>query len=496
MCTNRECLKFFCDTCPVCPAGSCNDANHDQDLCWNHHHPPWARSTGIHNRCSLEDEEFVRGVLYCESDPDRQKALHKEDQEALWFIAELGPEILAPDRQLASATKRHGILHATRRLNTILANGSQPGGSRRLRFPAVVSFVGETGAGKSTLIRAVIEESRTKAKKDDDQQPRIEMPVVQCSSAQSLTDPTSSGVHLYKDPGTIASSNPILFADCEGFNAGGTSAASFPQDLLTDPGIVAKFPITASSYLTSLDVEDLYAKSLYTFSDTVCFVINNAQTVGLGMARLLCWAVTGFSTAVHVVPQKTLILVLNAPRSEYGKEIMDEENLRGIFLGGSKRFWEDYPLLNDIRKKAFGDNPVTAEMLLRLCFSKISVFYIPNGNLSGAHPGDIRLQVRKLHAQIKDDVELIADIRHDTWTQYNEMDFTRLFYLALEHFATTNKVFNFFEASKSSSLDHRGLEDHILAIRKQFPGQSSPDRFPAIVASALVNKVLREDIAS
>lgn len=322
------------------------------------------------------------------------------------------------------------------------------------------------------------------------------MPVVQCSSAQSLTDPTSSGVHLYKDPETITSSNPILFADCEGFNAGGTSAASFPQDLLADQGIVVKLPITTSSYLTSLDIEDLYAKSLYTFSDTVCFVINNAQTVGLGMARLLCWAVTGFSMAVHAVPQKTLILILNAPRLEYGEDIMNEETLRGIFLGDNKRFWEDYPLLNDIRKKAFGDNPVTAEMLLRLCFSNISVFYIPNGNLAGAHPGDIRLQLRKLHAQIKDDVKLIADIRHDTWTQYNEIDFSRLFYLALEHFATTNKVFNFFEISKGSSLDHRGLEDHILAIRKHFPGSNCPDRFSAIVASALVNKVLREEIAS
>lgn len=498
MCGKLDCLQFFCATCPFCAAGRCGVAYHNQYRCWDNHAPEFADDYGSHIQCSLEDHEFVHEILHREADPKRQETLHKEDREALWFITELGEEIVVPDLQSPGTctTTRYGMLHATDRLNILLAKETSPGNPRRLRFPAVVSFIGETGAGKSTLIRALIKESAGGETKN--RQSQIEMPVSQ-SSTQSLTDPTSSGVHLYKDPGTFESLNPILFADCEGFNAGGTSAASFPKDLATDKHIVAKFPMTASSYITSAMVEDLYAKSLYTFSDTVCFVINNAQTVGQSMGRLLCWAVTGSGTAVHALSQKTLVLILNAPRSKCSEDVMDENVLRAIFLGDNVRFWEDYPMLNDIRNAAFRDAPVTAEKFLRLYFSTISVLYIPNGSLQGVHPGDIRLQLRKLQARIKDDIGNIARIRQDTWTQYNERDFTRLFYLAVEHFSSTNGVFNFFEAEKGSSLDHRDLKDHILAMRRQFGPVTAVDcgaRFPATVASALVNKVLREDIAS
>lgn len=497
MCNGQDCLQFFCNTCPVCPTGPCYDNDH-QRMCWDSHLPPWwADGVEAHRQCSLEDQKFVSEILYCESDPERQQTLHQEDRKALWFIAEPGEEAVDADFGAPGTIGRDGILHVTNRLNSILMKATPPGEARQLRFPTLVSFIGETGAGKSTLIRALIKESSGEMR---NQHLQFETPVVQTSSTHCLAHPTSSGVHLYKDPETFASSNPILFADCEGFNAGGTSAASFPQDLATDTNIVAKFPVTASPYTTPAEIEDLYAKSLYTFSDTICFVVKSAQTVANSMERLLLWAVKGSGTSVHMLPQKSLILILNAPRLKHNEDIMDEKALRAIFLDTQMMFWENDPVLRGISKTAFRDTPVTAEKFLHLYFSTINVLYIPDGSHPGVvHPGDIRLQLRKLHTQIRNDVRGIMNIRHSRWTQYNEWDFARLFYLALKHFATTTDVFDFSEASKSSSLDHRGLEDHILAMRRQFTSAAAENcraRFPPIVASALVSKVLREGAIS
>lgn len=38
--------------------------------------------------------------------------------------------------------------------------------------------------------------------------------------------PTSSDVHLYKDPETIDTDRPILFADCEGLSGGNNNPMS------------------------------------------------------------------------------------------------------------------------------------------------------------------------------------------------------------------------------------------------------------------------------
>lgn len=468
-------------------------------MCWDSHLPPsWAPKRDLHQQCSIEDHNFVREILQCEADPERQNTLHQEDRKAIWFIAEPGKEITTGDNQ-DGTVRRTGTLYVTGRLNNILAEKTLPDEHRRLRFPALVSFIGETGAGKSTLIRALIKESSNKVERTDGQKPEFETPVVQTSSPDNLTHPTSSGVHLYKDPRTAALSHPMLFADCEGFNAGGISAASFPKDLATDKNILAKFPMTASSYTTSTNIEDLYAMSLYTFSDCVCFVIRNGQTAAKSMERLLLWAVKGSGTAIHTLPQKSLILILNAPPSQHTEHFMDEKKLRDIFLDEHLTFWNDNPVLSNICRSAFRNTPVTAEKLVHLYFSTVNVLYIPDGSRTGVRPEDIRRQLRKLHTQITNDIKHIGNIRQRTFTQFNEKDFTRLFYRSVQHFATTDNVFNFFEATKSSSLDPRGLEDHILAMRRQFAattGANRQARFPAIVASALVNKVIREDIDS
>jgi len=168
-----------------------------------------------------------------------------------------------------------------------VAQGDSPVMPAR-RTPSLVSFVGQTGAGKSTLIKLLIQLKTPLGLVAP------QCPVVGVSGREV---PTSEDVHLYLDPSTFLSDAPTLYADCEGLDGGEREplATTFrsKRDLLeaeqTSDDDASSFRTryyskrelqwakSRTERTRHFAVSQFYPRLLFTFSDVVIFVHRNPR---------------------------------------------------------------------------------------------------------------------------------------------------------------------------------------------------------------------------
>lgn len=138
---------------------------------------------------SYVDYVFTRYLL--DTTPLRHdiKALHAEDALCTW--------IGVPYYQYG----RKPQIYVWPRLQRILEQG--PATSSR-RYPSLVSFIGDTGSGKSTLIRAMIQRIRP----SETELHSVPVPGLPDDDFRS----TSSDIHVYVDPNTRFTNSPTFYA--------------------------------------------------------------------------------------------------------------------------------------------------------------------------------------------------------------------------------------------------------------------------------------------
>lgn len=208
----------------------------------------------------------------------------------------------------------------------------------RKQFACIVSFFGDTGTGKSTIIQNLIRNLSVAE--------MFDVPVVGAASVSEMS--TSGGIHVYRDPGTFTDGRPIVYAgeyyinhithvltdggpDCEGLrgdaeplanhlavSSGNASAGSgrtshsaratvqghitrlanhvvpgaadqnapfealeemqIPVSSMSLPWATANERMATSTTSWATDVvEKIYPRFLYVFSDVVCYVTGNSK---------------------------------------------------------------------------------------------------------------------------------------------------------------------------------------------------------------------------
>ena len=151
-----------------------------------------------HEKTSPDLAKRIKSIIEPSISEHQQNQLHRADDDTTWFG-------VLPDavNQL--------LFHDFGRYEEFLSQSMfNPKSSQ---FPSLISFVGPTGAGKSTIVKGLIKLSGSGL-----EPLREQTPVVGLVQHQAV--PTSGEVHLYWDPSSLYTNRPLLYADCEGLGGG------------------------------------------------------------------------------------------------------------------------------------------------------------------------------------------------------------------------------------------------------------------------------------
>ncbi|KAL8762431.1 MAG: hypothetical protein Q9184_001559 [Pyrenodesmia sp. 2 TL-2023] len=424
------------------------------------HQPGKTGPDGLpHERTDKEIYERLQRILDPPESVSELSLLHQEDESTTWFGIEKGlngPPVF----------QDHG------RFAALMADTKQPNGG--MRYPQLVSFVGETGAGKSTLIKMLVSLKEHKLPMHADSP--FESPVV--GSMKHDKSPTSGDVHLYADPETAYTRLPMLYADCEGLQGGETEPAanklrqknkknlnqgrqrffkSQPREL-----IYAKSNSEARN--REWAVKRVYPRLLYTFSDVIVFVLRNSRTFeSSALTLLLDWASTSLESSINQPTIPHAIIVLNATNPGVDPDEWDILTATERLMQHVANAVYENPFFvryaEHWRKKGRRINNMMD--LVRCYYADISVVRIPEKGrymLTNA-------QIDKLHHKIVLHCDASFSAKDDAHMLSNVEELDAYLQAGFDHFTTKeDQPFNFVDVALRNNPIPRDFGDHILAM--------------------------------
>ncbi|KAF2441827.1 hypothetical protein P171DRAFT_418623 [Karstenula rhodostoma CBS 690.94] len=450
----------FCDeqkspiwNCSYCDTSFC-------DPCWDlqlPHRPGKKGPDGLpHEKANPTIVKRLKDILTPSQDHYEQHALHMEDEDTTWFG-------LDRDSQNRPVFQDYG------RYSAIMVESNN--GDYRSRYPQLVSFIGQTGAGKSTLIKMLIDQQERKSVTRDWGFPSP----VAGSLANGGSVPTSGDVHLYSDPKTHASGYPMLYADCEGLEGGENTPmaaqyrSSVPvphKEKKRDEHIPREHrkrnKITKPLHCTQRDIKwanspetlkrqyavtELYPRLLYTFSDVIVFVLRNPKVFESTVISLLInWASTSLEKSLNQPTLPHAIIVLNATDTKVNQGEWDPEYATSLLMSSVSGAIERDPDFRALKEhwSEQGKHIQTMKDLLECYYSSITVVRIPG---EGRYMM-IDDQIEKLHDEISRRCSESLNAKRRSRMLSNSETLNTYLQCAFDHFAQDlHQPFDFMDVS-------------------------------------------------
>ncbi|KAI9789319.1 MAG: hypothetical protein M1816_006208 [Peltula sp. TS41687] len=304
VCENINVATYFCSACTSTFCGPCWPTQIQ-------HRPGKKTLDGRpHIKESKAMIERMHSILEPPQDAATLKILHEEDQDTRWFG-------VVKSQQRGGASQFRDF---RRYAQLMLDSRPLTGG---LRYPKLISFIGDTNAGKSTIVKALVSQGALHLQETSSDLHQMPVP----GSTQNEGVATSEGVHLYADPALLESEKPLLYADCEGLNAGERPPFATEVTTKADKSHLRKLPLRLEPKVREIlwsksgdpvrgtrefAVGQLYPRFLYTFSDAIVFVQKNPKQIHLTYKYLVDWAKFNVEESLNQPILPHAIVVLNA----------------------------------------------------------------------------------------------------------------------------------------------------------------------------------------
>ncbi|KAF2729081.1 hypothetical protein EJ04DRAFT_503032 [Polyplosphaeria fusca] len=497
---------FFCN---VCQCHLCRD-------CWDrqpaHRKKRLAPGQIPHEKTELRLVNRLQTVFSYAGDEKTLDRLHKDDEVTAWFGLEREREDGRPfmfrdhGRFADLATSSHHSLFKQRKQPGI--KGDDQNASC---IPSLVSFVGQTGAGKSTLIKLLVQFNQWSGQVQNFPSP------VPGIAGRDL--PTSEDVHLYADPLTAGSEFPILYADSEGLDGGereplaaslrktrekresdsfGSESDYLPSKNYTEREV--QWMTSKLKRTREYAVGQLYPRVLFAFSDVVVFVHRNPRAIEGVLERLLEWGSVAIETTYNQPILPYAILALNATESDVESQLWDVEM-------STKSLLES--LANTVNKnvkfssyaelwRKRGKKVDTVEDLMLCYYSALRVIRLP----TNGRPKLLDAQAQKLYFEIERGCRLGRNVKAQTRMLLNAFEFQAYLNHAFDHFCTTIDVpFDFVQCSylnrRLSSTFGESILSLAVEMSKKKPRPKATkilEKLERLIASCIMLDAVRNEI--
>lgn len=402
----------------------------------------------------------MEGILTPSREPARIQELHEEDERTKWFG-------VARDDAGETVFEDYG------RYASLASDTAQMAGTEN-RYPQLVSFVGVTNAGKSTIVKMLVQ--RSAVRRDKDFNEAFPSPVV--GSVLDDTRTTSGNVHLYIDPAKYLDPLPTFFADCEGFEGGeqaplGTQYQEHSRrqrDGLPEPWVNTR-PIKWADRdeyrRREYAVTVLYPRILYSFSDCVVFVLRNPKTFGsAALTKLLDWGAAALEKSMNQPALPHCIVALNDSHPALDEKQWDIAHATQSLLESVGDTFDGVEGVPQFRRLAshwrqLGRVINTIEDLILCYYASFKVIRIP----AAPQYTLISQQVEKLYATIRTNCEVSHEAKRRARLLTNSDELNLYLQSGFDHFAAHIDVpFNFMQVSLLRNPIPKDFGGHILQL--------------------------------